>query len=580
MAELEHGYVVMEYQPNDVHRTNGQHVFGDVRAAIGAQLKKQLEARYAASKTQGAVAAMNPTAFRETRDVAWQLGRKHNLLPSMHLALVTQNMSTHHTFIGAEIGPCTWCKAEQGASAAHFLQCPALAEDRAPFEEQIYQTFVAGAAVELGKLESQPTRQQVLQNILHVQAVDDQAADEHHVPAPVQIPVQPAAPKKSRTTCPRCQGDYALTKSGKPTAHVKKCNERVAAAEAAIAAANAAAIAAAEAAAAVAAAPNQPSAADGTAPEAARVAPAEPAQPKERYGRLQHRKNASVVATYTGIFSVFTLAFFAAFIPQELSRKSVVRKIRELLLLAAHHTWWSQREKIAADSAKALMHRNQVRRGKLRTSAAAHQQQQKRRANVNPDDAQNPPQNHGPNRPKKPKPPLPPPQSPPPPPPSPSPAEETAANANKHWLQSGERKGRSKKIKPPPPPPQSPPPPPPSQSPHPAADTASATTHWLQPGKRKGRAKRKPEPSSPPPPPQSPPPPPPSPSPPQSQSPLPAAADTASATTHWLQPGERNWRSKRPRTRLALNNTSPPPPPEPPDGSSEPPPDEEEDPDA
>ena len=120
MAELEHGYVVMTYQPDDVHRTNGQHVFGDVRAAIGEQLKKQLEARYAASKTQGAVAAMNPTAFRETRDIAWQLGRKHNLLllPSMHLALVTQNMSTHHTFIGAETGPCTWCGAEQGASAA------------------------------------------------------------------------------------------------------------------------------------------------------------------------------------------------------------------------------------------------------------------------------------------------------------------------------------------------------------------------------------------------------------------------------------------------------------------------------
>jgi hypothetical protein len=65
MAELEHGYVVMEYQPHDVDRTNGQHVFGDVRAAIGAQLKKQLEAEYAASKTQGAVAAMNATAFRE-----------------------------------------------------------------------------------------------------------------------------------------------------------------------------------------------------------------------------------------------------------------------------------------------------------------------------------------------------------------------------------------------------------------------------------------------------------------------------------------------------------------------------------
>jgi hypothetical protein len=219
-------------------------VFGDVRAAIGEQLRKQLEARYAASKTQGAVAAMNPTAFRETRDIAWQLGRKHNLLPSMHLALVAQNMSTHHTFIGAEIGPCTWCNAEQGASAAHLLQCPALTEERAPFEEQIYQTFVSGAAVELGKLESQPTRQQVLQNILHVQAVEDQAEDENHVPAPAQGPAQPAAKKKSRTICPRCQGDYALTKSGKPTAHAKKCDERVAAAEAA---ANAAATAAAEA---------------------------------------------------------------------------------------------------------------------------------------------------------------------------------------------------------------------------------------------------------------------------------------------------------------------------------------------
>jgi hypothetical protein len=178
---------------------SGQHVFGDVRAAIGEQLRKQLEARYAASKTQGAVAAMNPTAFRETRDIAWQLGRKHNLLPSMHLALVAQNMSTHHTFIGAEIGPCTWCNAEQGASAAHLLQCPALAEERAPFEEQIYQTFVSGAAVELGKLESQPTRQQVLQNILHVQAVDDQAEDENHVPAPAQ---GPAAQKKADPSAP------------------------------------------------------------------------------------------------------------------------------------------------------------------------------------------------------------------------------------------------------------------------------------------------------------------------------------------------------------------------------------------
>jgi hypothetical protein len=39
-------------------------------------------------------------------------------------------------FSGAEIGPCTWCCVEHGASAAHFLQCTTLKDLRDPFKEQ------------------------------------------------------------------------------------------------------------------------------------------------------------------------------------------------------------------------------------------------------------------------------------------------------------------------------------------------------------------------------------------------------------------------------------------------------------
>ena len=102
----------------------------------------------------------------------------------MHMALVTQIMSTHHTFVGAEIGPCTWCGVEHGASAAHFLQCPALTDLHAPFEEQIYQTFMSGAAKQMRKLKTQLSKQEVLQNILHVQAVEDQGPDEPHASPP------------------------------------------------------------------------------------------------------------------------------------------------------------------------------------------------------------------------------------------------------------------------------------------------------------------------------------------------------------------------------------------------------------
>ena len=57
------------------------------------------------------------------------------------------------------------------ASAAHFLQCTALADLRVPFEEQIYQTFMSGAANQMSKLDTPLTKQEVLQNILHVQPV-------------------------------------------------------------------------------------------------------------------------------------------------------------------------------------------------------------------------------------------------------------------------------------------------------------------------------------------------------------------------------------------------------------------------
>jgi hypothetical protein len=95
---------------------------------------------------------------------------------------------------------------------------------------------------------------------------------------------------------------------------------------------------------------------------------------------LQFHKNASIIATYTGMFSAFTLAFLAGFIPQELSRKRVLRKIRELLLQRAHYAWWTQRELIAADSAKAPMTRSYIRRRKkLQTSTNAHNNPKKRR---------------------------------------------------------------------------------------------------------------------------------------------------------------------------------------------------------
>ena len=296
---------------------------------------------------------MNPAAFREIRDIAWALGKQHKLLPSMHLAMVTQNMSTHHAFVGAEIGPCKWCGVEHGASAAHFLQCTALADLRDPFEEQIDQTFMSGAAKQMSKLDTPLTKQEVLQNILNVQPVEDQGPAEPHASQSVgdsSTASQPVA-KKSRITCPRCQGDYALTKKGTPTQHTKKCNERVAAIEAA----NIAARAAAEAAA---------SASQGSAE--AGVASQDPSSPWRgtAYWKLQFRKNASTIATYTGMFSAFTLAFFAGFIPHELSRKRVVRKVRELLLQRAHYAWWAQRERIAADSATSTMTRSYIRRRK------------------------------------------------------------------------------------------------------------------------------------------------------------------------------------------------------------------------
>jgi len=274
-----------------------------------------------------------------------------------------------HAFVGAEIGPCKWCGVEHGASAAHFLQCTALTDLRVPFEEQIYQTFMSGAAKQMSKLDTPLTKQEVLQNILHVQPVEDQGPDEPDALPPTDnssTASQPI-PKKSRITCPRCQGDYALTKKGTPTQHTKKCNERVAAIEAA----NIAARAAAEAAASV----SQGSAEAGVAPE-------DPGSPVRgtAYWKLQFHKNASIIAMYTGMFSAFTLAFLAGFIPQELSRKRVVRKIRELLLQRAHYAWWTQRELIAADSAKAPMTRSYIRRRKkLQTSTNAHNNPKKRR---------------------------------------------------------------------------------------------------------------------------------------------------------------------------------------------------------
>jgi hypothetical protein len=68
---------------------------------------------------------------------------------------------------------------------------------------------------------------------------------------------------------------------------------------------------------------------------------------------MSRNELAKYIATYTGMFSAFTLAFLAGFIPQELSRKRVLRKIRELLLQRAHYAWWTQRELIAADSESA-----------------------------------------------------------------------------------------------------------------------------------------------------------------------------------------------------------------------------------
>ena len=228
---------------------------------------------------------------------------------------------------------------------------------------------MSGAAKQMRKLKTQLTKQEVLQNVLHVQAVEDQGPDEPHASLPtdnLSTASQPN-PTNSRLTCPRCQGDYALTKKGTPTQHTKKCNERVAALEAA----NIAARATAEAAAAA----SQGSVEAGVAPD-------HPNSPVRgtAYWKLQFRKNASIIATYTGILSAFTLAFFAGFIPQELSRKRVVRKIRELLLQRAHHAWWTQRERIATDSEKSSLIRNYIRRRKkLQTSANAHDNPRKRR---------------------------------------------------------------------------------------------------------------------------------------------------------------------------------------------------------
>jgi hypothetical protein len=102
------------------------------------------------------------------------------------------------------------------------------------------------------------------------------------------------------------------------------------------------------------------------------VAPEDPGSPVRgtAYWKLQFHKNASIIATYTGMFSAYTLAFFAGFIPQELSRKRVVRKIRELLLQRAHYAWWTQRELIATDSAKAPMTRSYI--GRRKTSTSTH----------------------------------------------------------------------------------------------------------------------------------------------------------------------------------------------------------------
>ena len=202
----------------------------------------------------------------------------------------------------------------------------------------------------MSTLDTPLTKQEMLQSLLHVQLVEDQGSDE---PTPHQRRTtrrlhrnqsqrQVGSPAHGvRATTPTPRKAHRLGTQRSATSEWPRSRQRISL-------------------------PAQPpklrhlhhqrSAEAGVAPE-------DPGSPVRgtAYWKLQFHKNASIIATYTrmclgGIHSARTLTTTCA------------SRIRELLLQRAHYAWWTQRELITTDSAKAPMTRSYKRRRKTSTS--------------------------------------------------------------------------------------------------------------------------------------------------------------------------------------------------------------------